>query len=315
MTASTATRLFFIALGCLAWALPCVKAGESFRGETLTEGVFLLRPADTASARTNSLVIALDDGLVVIEAQPTPALARELIAAVNELSPKPIRYLVLSNSHAEVAGGASAFPESTVVIAAEEFPLALDDEGYDFGAEARAAAPDPAQWRRPEIRRPDLLVTETLLLDDSRHRIEIVNRRQGHSPGSLLVRLPSADLLYMGPLLFPDRNPYSRDADTRRWLSSLNNVSTYPIERLVPLHGPVVDVLELRRNRNALIWIEARVRAGFVDRLEPEQIHRRVLDDPELAEQFDTDASPSFLPDLVDRFIEKIQNDRRRRGR
>src|SRR6185503_15148986 len=98
-----------------------------FTEEKLAEGVHLFRPADPSSARSNSLVVVRQDGLLVVDAQPTPEAARELLAAARSVSSLPVRYLVLTHPHAEAAGGASAFPDSTLVIGSAGCRFAMTD--------------------------------------------------------------------------------------------------------------------------------------------------------------------------------------------
>src|SRR5262245_13260440 len=56
--------------------------------------------AFTAEGDPNSGVIVGDDGVIVVDAQATPALAGEVIARVRKITDKPIKYVVLSHYHA-----------------------------------------------------------------------------------------------------------------------------------------------------------------------------------------------------------------------
>jgi len=145
-----------------------------FRLERLGEGIHFVRPADPSDPlRTNALLVQRDDGPLVVESQPTEAAAREMLAAIRAVEPRPVRYLVLSHAHAESSGGAGAFPAETLVIASRRARVALEDPGFDTGAEARARS---AAWRPPE--RPRL---PTLVLDDLQRMavVEALRRHDG----------------------------------------------------------------------------------------------------------------------------------------
>ena len=65
--------------------------------------------ACTAEGDPNSGIIVGDDAVMVIDAQPTPAMANELIARVAKVTDKPIKYVLLTHYHAARTLGASAY--------------------------------------------------------------------------------------------------------------------------------------------------------------------------------------------------------------
>src|ERR1700694_6239832 len=65
--------------------------------------------AFTAEGDPNSGVIVGDDAVMVVDAQATPLMAREVIDRVAKITDKPIRYVLLSHYHAVRGLGASAY--------------------------------------------------------------------------------------------------------------------------------------------------------------------------------------------------------------
>ncbi|HEX2335610.1 MAG TPA: MBL fold metallo-hydrolase, partial [Hyphomicrobiaceae bacterium] len=63
--------------------------------------------AFTAEGDPNSGIIIGDDGVVVVDAQATPVMARLVIERVRTVTDKPIKYVVLSHYHAVRVLGAS----------------------------------------------------------------------------------------------------------------------------------------------------------------------------------------------------------------
>jgi glyoxylase-like metal-dependent hydrolase (beta-lactamase superfamily II) len=289
-------------------------SGAAFEGETLADGIVLLRPVETSPERTNSLLVEREDGLLVVEAQPTPEAARELLGAVATISSAPIRYLVLSHPHVESWGGASAFPETTLVIAAQRSRELLEDESYDSGAEQRARASNPEEWTAPPKRLPVLLARSPLTLADGRNPVTVAPTVGAHTPADLIVRLEGHRIVYLGPLLFIDRNPFARDGNVGAWLGLLNSISTGETERFVPLVGPVVDRMELRRRRDSLAWVRGQVEMAFVDLVAKDEIPAHILSRPEIGTYFDVDADPSFVSTVVERALAEAVEQRRKRG-
>jgi glyoxylase-like metal-dependent hydrolase (beta-lactamase superfamily II) len=290
------------------------EASKAFEVDTLTEGVFLMRPAEERFDLTNSLVIERTDGLMIVDAQPTPAAARELLAAVAELSPLPVRYLAISHPHSESAGGASAFPESTLVIASEGCKIMLGDPEFNFGAEARELSGDPESWQPPERVSPTLVVTARTVLDDPKHPVDLRPISTAHSPGDMLLILPTAEIVYAGALLPIDRNPYSEDANIGGWIGVLNRISRMAPSLVVPLRGPAVEPPELRRRRDGFAWLRGQIEECFINQINPYRMPHHILALPDAAKHFDLEAEPSFLEDMVMKSAMEGVEHRKKRG-
>src|SRR6187455_3658324 len=97
---SSALALAFALALAAASPVAAKRLGE-FEIQELAKGVTLL------SGQTNSIVVERKDGLLVIDAQPSPEAGRALLAAIAKISKQPVRYLVLTHPHADAAGGAS----------------------------------------------------------------------------------------------------------------------------------------------------------------------------------------------------------------
>ncbi len=309
-------RLHGLALVCaggLAAGGGFAAQGSPFSLSPLAEGVFLAGPPDAQGPRTNSLVVVREDGLLVVDAQPSPEAARELLSAIGRVSTKPVRYLVLTHPHADAAGGASAFPPSTLVIASQGFRDAVADPGYDFGAEARLRAGDGG-WTEPPRPRPTLVLPGAVTLDDPVHPVLVFTVRPSHSRGDLIVHLPQDGIVAIGDLVSGLRNPYAGDASVTAWMATLNDVASMAPKAVVPLRGPAVTALEVRLQRDALLWVKGRVHQGFMDAVPPGRIPERVSGSPELSRYFDADAKPSFVLGIAEQLVKETQEYRRKRG-
>src|SRR6187399_1242612 len=79
--------------------------------------------AFTAEGDPNSGIIIGDDGVIVIDAQATPAMAGLVIERVRKVTDKPIKYVVLSHYHAVRVLGASAYQAQGIVASQETHRL------------------------------------------------------------------------------------------------------------------------------------------------------------------------------------------------
>jgi glyoxylase-like metal-dependent hydrolase (beta-lactamase superfamily II) len=306
--------LLFLSAAAETGAPPGGKRIGPFVVETLAEGIELLRPLDPASERTNSLVVERDDGLLVVDAQPSPAAARELLDALAQLAPKPVRFLVLSHPHADAAGGASAFPRDVLVIGTRGCRDALKDAAYDFGAEAKGRAGDG--WKEPARRLPVAVLSSMLLLDDPKHPVSIfpLPGTSVHSRGDLVVSIGDSGILAIGDLLFPSRALWVEGADLENWIGALNGILEQRPRIVAPLRGPPQDPQELRATRGALAWVRGQVQQAFVDRIAPGTLPDRILGSPEIDRYFDPQVPRPTVRAVIEQAVREMQEYRRTHG-
>jgi glyoxylase-like metal-dependent hydrolase (beta-lactamase superfamily II) len=297
----------------VASAAPAARRGD-FEVETVAPGVRVYRNVALPAPGANSLVVERSDGLLVIDAQPTPEAARALLAAIATDTKKPVRYLVLTHAHVEAGGGASAFPEATLVIASDNARSCLEDASYDAGAEWRARAADPSAWRSPRRVLPVLHASGPLTLDDPVRKVVISPLPRAHSRGDLWVELPGTGVIAVGGLLVGDRNPYGGDADVHGWIGALNDLVRDDLTAIVPCAGRTLSVADVKQMRDGLAWVRGRVQAAFTDLVPADQVAAHVLSDPGMAKWFDRAAVPSFARTVVDEALAETLADRKRRG-
>ena len=282
---------------------PTWSAGtEPFVVDELHDGVWLFRAPDHQATHTNSLVVDRETGLLVVDSQPSPAAARQLLQAIAEISSKPVTYLLLTHAHVESTGGASAFPDSTLLIASMVTHLALADEERDLAGETRLRTADPDSWKAPPRVRPDLVITSGTRLMDGERIVELLPLHGGHYPGSLILRLENVGLYYVGSAVVTDRNPFADVAhsDLRAWITSLNSLSVLRPELVVPSRGKPIDAETLRRFRDSLTWVVGQIENAFIEGIDTDKVIDFAMDSPELQEYFDLETDPSFVSTLFE---------------
>lgn len=312
MTRWVAACMVVLAAGAPHAAEPVRRGG--FDVETIVPGVQVYRNATAGFPGANSLVVDRADGLLVVDAQPSPEAARALIEVLAKATKKPVRYLVLTNPHVESWGGASAFPESTVVVASDNARARLEDAGYETGAEWRARAPRPEAWREPKRVLPVVHTSSPLTLDDPVHKAVLYPLPRAHSGGDLWVELPGTGVIAVGGLLVGDKNPYGGDCDIRGWIGALNDLLRDDVIALVPSTGPTQGEDSVRRMRDTLAWTRSHVQEAFTDLIPADRVVDHVLGEPGMSAWYALDASPSFARTLVEHAFDETLADRKRRG-
>jgi glyoxylase-like metal-dependent hydrolase (beta-lactamase superfamily II) len=199
-------------------------------------GVWLL-----AGQSHHSAVVEFDDHLMLIEAPQGEARTQAVIAAARELAPsKPLTELVVSHHHFDhTAGLRAAIAEGLTVI-----------------THARNAAFVEEMARRSHSRRPDLLeknprpvsvrtVSDALTLRDGAMEVQLYEiSGNPHAETLLMAYLPRQRLLIEADAYSPggSYHPYAANL--------LQNIEKrqLAVDRIVPLHGTVVTLAELRKD-------------------------------------------------------------------
>src|SRR5712691_5453571 len=67
----------------------------------------------------NTGFIIGDNGVIVIDAKTTPQSAKEMLAEIAKLTPKPVTHVILTHSDGDHVNGLAAFPKGIAIIAHE----------------------------------------------------------------------------------------------------------------------------------------------------------------------------------------------------
>ncbi len=174
--------------------------------------------AFTAEGDPNSGVIVGDDGVIVFDAQATPAMAGLVIERVAKVTDKPIKYVVLSHYHAVRVLGASAY-KAQEIIASEKCRAMVAERGKEdwdseygrFPRLFRAAESIPGlTW--PTVTFPDRM---TLYL--GKRRVDLAHIGRAHTAGDIIAHVPDANVVFSGDIVEYKSACYCGDAHFTDW--------------------------------------------------------------------------------------------------
>jgi glyoxylase-like metal-dependent hydrolase (beta-lactamase superfamily II) len=201
----------------------------------LGEGLY----AYTAEGDPNTGVIVGDDSCMVIDAQATPLMAKDVIARVKAVTDKPIKYVLLSHYHAVRVLGASAFNASEVIASEATRKMIVErgeqDKASEIGRFPRLfrgveSVPPGLTW-------PTLTFKDTMTLWLGKRRVDITHLGRGHTAGDTIAWVPDAGVLFSGDLVEYKSACYCGDAHFADWPKTLDRLATYKPKALVPGRG------------------------------------------------------------------------------
>ena len=197
--------------------------------------------AFTTEGDPNTGVIVGDDGVMVIDAQATPLMAREVIRRVRKVTSKPIRYVVLTHYHAVRVLGASAYKAEHIIASEPTLELIRERGEQDMKSEIGRF---PRLFRGahtiPGLTWPTLTFRGELALMLGKLEVRISQPGPGHTKGDTIVWVPSERVLFSGDLVEYEAGIYTGDAHLEEWPATLEKLRALKPKALVPGRGPAL---------------------------------------------------------------------------
>ena len=181
-----------------------------------------------SSTSFNSGVIVTGDGVVVLDALSSEALARVERERIASVLKQPVRFLVSSTFHNNYTWGNAAYHD-VIRIGHEDYRadlLAL--------MQRDRTAPENQQARLPHVTFRDRL---TIHLGGK--EIQILHLGRGHTRGDSIVFVPQDRIAYVSELFFSDQFLFINDGYGLSWLKTLDAIDALPADIFVPGHGPI----------------------------------------------------------------------------
>ncbi len=197
--------------------------------------------AFTTEGDPNTGVIVGEDSVMVIDAQATPLMAREVIRRVRGVTSKPIQYVVLTHYHAVRVLGASAYKAGHIIASQATLELIRERGAQDMKSEIGRF---PRLFRGaetiPGLTWPTLAFSGELTLMMGSLEVRIVHAGAGHTAGDTIVWVPSQKVLFSGDLVEYEAGIYTGDAHLEAWPSTLQRLRDLKPKALVPGRGPAL---------------------------------------------------------------------------
>lgn len=246
-----------------------------------------------AGGDSNAGAVASADGIVLVDAQQTLALARQFRGAVERAASRPIGRLINTHLHLDHTAGNLVFTD--VPILAHERTLEMMEEHLGasvdgtwsisalepklrlfFGSNIRdlvlPGSPDETWFVKrmtgPDydtitLKQPTETFADRFASQVSVDRLRVEYWGPSHCEGHVVVWLEKAKIAFLGDLLFVGRFPWLGDCDLEGWVEQLGRILTMDIQTVVPGHGPVATLKEVAEFRELLVDLRDVVRGGI----------------------------------------------------
>jgi len=193
---------------------PAVDPAKGYRVEELGTDLYMI-----TDNGYSSMFMVYETGVVLLDA-PQP-YASHILAAVREITPKPISHIVYSHHHADHIAGTKGIGGNPVIIAHEETKRLL----------VEANDPD-----RPL---PTRTFKDKYTLDVGSQTLELSYHGVAHEPGNIFIYAPRQKVLMVVDTVFPGWMPWRRLAlaqDIRGVFRQLEEIKVIDFDKLVGGH-------------------------------------------------------------------------------
>ena len=263
MVKKIVTAIFASLLGCVstvATAQPAsIQAVQLAQGVWFVQGNSALGSTGNRNFISNAGFFVTDEGVVVVDALGSPALAQELLREIHRVTPQAIRYVVVTHYHADHIYGLQTLAQAGAKVIGH--------------ASAREYLNSDTAQRRLEASRIELApwidantrlvpADQWLNTQETRFRLgsmDFVVDHVGpaHTPEDVVVFVPQLGVLFAGDLFFQGRIPFVGQADSRLWIQALNRLMKYQPKIVIPGHGPASTnpMVDMTMTRDYLLYL------------------------------------------------------------
>ncbi len=257
MLNSKSVRVVAAAMGAaIACAVPALAQAPAPPPITMKQ----LKPdvwAAIGGAGGNSTIVVGKTSVIVVDAKQTEPGAKDLLAEIAKITPKPVTTVFITHSDGDHVNGLVAFPAGVKVIAHE-----------NNKKEQEAAIAGGGRGAPPPDRLPSQVVTknkETMTIDGV--KLELYHWAPAHTSGDLIVYLPAQKVAATGDIIAANRaddNPNihsEKNGSAEGWIANVKGIVGLNADVYVPGHGDLQMKADIQRKLNATIDRRAKVAA------------------------------------------------------
>ena len=218
----------------------------------------------------NAMFIVTSQGVVLVDTGNSPADARNILKQIRAVTDQPVRYVILSQNHADHIGGTPLFsPPATVIVheraakAWAQWKPNVVKAWRKFFAERTAALQDFHPLDNV------LTFTDHMTLRLGGKTIELIYVDDEYNPGDVAVWLPESSVLLGSMAAYKDRHPDMRPdyshGTSAGLLKFLEVLIQLKPKYVIQAHGPIGDVKDLEVMVDYFLTARRRIR-GMIDR-------------------------------------------------
>ena len=238
-------------------AVPCAAQTNfdtvQVRTIPITTNVYMLQ-----GAGGNIGVSVGSDAVFVIDDQFAP-LTKKILAAIAELTPNPVRFVVNTHWHSDHTGGNENLGQAGAIIYAHENVRRRMTAGQFIDALNSRVEPSPPGAL------PVVTFKDAVTFHINGDSVTTVHVAPAHTDGDVIIHFTKANVIHMGDTFHNAGLPFvdlSSGGSIHGIIAAADKVlaMSNAQTRIIPGHGPLADRARLKLYRDMVVALRDRVR-------------------------------------------------------
>ena len=244
---------------------PAQEKKVEFTTFQLSDSIYMLK-----GAGGNVGISTGEDGLYIIDDQVRPVTS-QLLQAIRSISEKPIRFVINTHYHADHTGGNETIGGTGAVIIAHDNirkRMTTEQISIFMGNSTPPYAKDAL---------PVLTFNDRMSLHLNGETATAYYVANGHTDGDSIIHFPISNVIHMGDMYFNGLYPYV-DLDAGGSIQGMLAAADLALSladestRIIPGHGPLATLEEMKYYREYLLKATANVQSLIEQGMDLQQI-------------------------------------------
>jgi glyoxylase-like metal-dependent hydrolase (beta-lactamase superfamily II) len=216
---------------------PAMPPPQPLSVNLIKDGVYWTQGGgNTGFSGGNTGFIVGKNGVIVFDAKMTPEAAKDMLAAIAKITPKPVTHVILSHSDADHVNGLAGFPKGLTIIAQENCKSEM---------EASKGSPNAA----PQDHLPTQTFDKELDLTIDGVRVQLRHWVPAHTSGDLVMYLPDEKIVFGGDMV--DLTQFAlihaqKGGTSEGWTASMKGIVAINADTFVSGHGGLETTATLK---------------------------------------------------------------------